>query len=530
MENEDNKFEKESDDINDSPKSKTSRENDKENVDKKHIKPKYELAMFFSGKLSKNRAESKSILNADKYHEDKEKASDEYSNLSEEEVIEATLAIVDAKTQDVSEELQLVKPDSPEEFEALASAIFLEELREIVESEDILTDEIINQAYVEALQDLSIISDTIDSIDESEISIHDDENRALIDKKILNNQDVASSDDTSLGPDSISQFPQHPYGQNIQTPLISQNQSINNYIQPNSYYSNSRALVETKTETVEVIHGSRSDMLVGLVLGYIIGRRSGRKRSEKKMQPKMDNLEEQITALHAAIARKEMHIRSVARNSSESVDNSKQITSDLIERRIIRKNVKQNLSRREVLARDVGVEKIGKFSLPALKVFHERRLPDGTENNSTRKQVEIMSESELLEKVAGLRIHGLDVVEMYRRKRLTQDALRQITKEYLRSGPFRHTFSYELLPDNEEIDITRRRAAHLAHDKKNINNSSQEMNSQSPSNKVIAEKKAESLIMIDRQKSGEGSNNYYLIFSVIAGIVTVVVLIIMMFT
>jgi hypothetical protein len=40
---------------------------------------------------------------------------------------------------------------------------------------------------------------------------------------------------------------------------------------------------------------------------------------------------------------------------------------------------------------------------------------------------------------------------MYHKKRLTQKTLRKITKEYLRGGNFKKTFSLELLPDEREI-------------------------------------------------------------------------------
>lgn len=387
---------------------------------------------------------------------DKKEEAEQEPNLSEEEVQEATLALVDTRTQEISEELEHANPDSPEEFEAVADAVFLESLQDLVTQEIEVTPELLDEAFKEAIEDLELTAETdhpeTDAIEqEVDDSTNDASTRELLEESEVDDGDSSTTPTVPVppipptpptppvGPPStpFTPSPGGPLGQNYYTQPMQQNMLHNS---PNS-----------QPVIVQEIHNHHSDLLLGVIVGYIIGRRGGRKRTEKKLQPKIDNLEEQVKVLHDAILEKEILIRKIARKNMESTKPTS-ATAMLVERRRARKDVKETLRRRKELAMMPGVEKIGRFSLPALKVFHERRLPDGTENSPKRVQVEVMTTEQLLEKVEGLTIHGLRVTEMFHRSRLSVDALRQITKEYLRSGPYEKTFFHELQPDPQHIE------------------------------------------------------------------------------
>jgi hypothetical protein len=472
------------------------------------------IAKFFT----KGIVEEKTVSSKDYIDNNEEK--DENTNLSEEEVHEATLAIVDGRTQNIAEELSSSEPDSAEEFEALAGAVFLEYLQDLVENDNDVTLETIKQAFQESLEDLSMS----DRGDTEDIRQTEPENHGT--QENTSNAVRSSIIPTSLPyNNSAASFSPRPLVVQSQippsVPLASlSSSSMNHKANLNSHDDHNFSVANQNTPPVIVneVYNYRNNLLLGAVIGYMVGRRGGRKRTEKKLHPKIDNLQKQVTILHEAILEKETKIRSLARVNIANSNTQTVETAVIIERRKKRKEVKESLRRREVLSKKPGVEKIGKFSLPALKVFHERRLPDGTENSPKRKQVEIMNEAELLDMVAGLSIHGLSIADIYRRKRLTLESLRQITKEYLRGGPYKQTFSLELLPDEKEI-LEIRQVVHEAH------NSSSQPQFKTPnmhpnqgvdaSNKPrsTAEKKTHTSVMSDNKKN-----------SVPSGVVTGIIL------
>jgi len=404
-------------------------------------------------------------------------------NLTNEEVQEATLAIVDARTQEIAEELEVAEPDSVDEFEALADAVFLESLQDLASNESEMTPEVIDAAFDEALEDLSIGEEITEPSEEVKEVEPEDATEPIAD---------LDEDDSSIPPvtPAVSPLPivtpplstpptppvappmppvgppTPPMGPPVGPSTPGANYNYNQPYSPNMVQHN----MNTPTPIIiEEIHNHHSDLLLGAILGYIIGRRGGRKRTEKKLLPKIEKLEEQVKTLHDTIIEKEVQIRKIARENAETIKRKLELNSAespvsaalIMERRKTRKEVKEILRRREILASDPGVEKIGKFSLPALKVFHERRLPDGTENNPARIRVEVMNEAELLDKAQPIVIHNLSIVEMYMRNRLGLESLRQVTKEYLRSGPYEQTFLRELLPDPEIIKQKRDQVAQV---------------------------------------------------------------------
>ncbi len=478
----------------DSASSRSSREDSKaELTTLREKQPRREgLASFFKTKAERelgNNTEEKKQPDATEQDqelerpEDGEQISDESEevneNLTNEEVQEATLAIVDARTQEVSEELETTESDSVDEFEALADAVFLESLQDLATNETEMTPEVIDAAFEEALEDLSINEEIeqpeeeVEPEEAAEVVVIDDEDDPTLPPIVPVSPPtppivppVTSSPPTPpvAPPMPPAGPPTPPMGPTAGPPTPGVNYNYGPQYNPNVAQNN----INTPAPIIiEEIHNHHSDLLLGAILGYIIGRRGGRKRTEKKLIPKIEKLENQVKTLHDTIIEKEVQIRKIARENAETIKRKLETNSTkapasaalILERRKTRKEVKETLRRREILASDPGVEKIGKFSLPALKVFHERRLPDGTENSPSRKRVEVMDESELIEKAQLIFVHNLSVVEMYQHNRLTLDSLRQVTKEYLRSGPYEQTFMRELLPDPEEIENKRNQVA-----------------------------------------------------------------------
>jgi hypothetical protein len=112
---------------------------------------------------------------------------------------------------------------------------------------------------------------------------------------------------------------------------------------------------------------------------------------------------------------------------------------------------------------------------------------------------------------------------MYRRKRLTLESLRQITKEYLRGGPFRQTFSIELLPDELEI-ADKKQQVHKVHENtKSINNAHYDLLSQPKLDAQQATRLADSLLVQQKQQDKNYSYNK-IKYGVLIGVVVAFIL------
>jgi hypothetical protein len=433
---------------------------------------KHELASFFRPEKSKKELydndstkQNSSELPVDA--EDEKPIKHEEPNLTEEEVHEATLAIIHARKQDVSEELDSVETGSPQECEALATAVFLENLEDAVEGTEVITKEALRRVFEESLADLALGTPYENT--EQDVVPANSDNLSIPVK--VGSPESKPEPDENLNPQSgnTGSTTTETYLSTLPLPPGSPAPSLAPTSGPAPYsyssYSHNHisrmptpsAIPLASHDAIVTNRNRRYDLLVGTVMGYIVGRRGGRKRAEKSITPEIDKLQKQVSLLHDAIVEKEVHIRQLARQKIEVSNTSSvfQQVSIIIEQRKTRKDAEQKRKRREELARNPGAEKIGIFSLPTLKVFHERRLPDGTENNPKRKQVEVMTEAELIEKIGDVRIQGVRIATMYQQKRLETAVFRRIVTEYLRGGPYTQTFKRELLPDPNEIDKKR---------------------------------------------------------------------------
>jgi len=459
-----------------SKKSKTAKSTDGDRAveESEHSDNTKEKPAFFRAKRTPTKSEN-NREEVEPSHES-ESGSD---TLSEGEVVEAVSTIVEANSESVYEELLNVDSDSAAEFEALADAIFLEYLGDAIAGNDQFTQEQIDLAYAEAVEDLELPEDSdqvaaelnslpVEVDDQPEVTETqpDTAQTAPAEEQSVDSQasQPAIQNPTPPAPQSMPNTPSGPVHPNGPPPTPVGSSAGGNVppVTPPLSPINARGASHNYNSnlapapTVEVVRRHRSDMLVGVILGYIVGRRGGRKRTEKKLKPKIKVLEGQVSELNNAITQKEEKIRRMARAAAESTEQIKLQPVKLAERRQQRKEVKQKIKKRQELI-DSGVgEKVGKFSLPALNVFRERRLIDGAENSVRRKQVEVMTVVELLEKVKYLVIDGDYLVDLYHQGRIDDKLLRQVTKDFLRGGTYEATLGKNLTPDEVKPNMQRR--------------------------------------------------------------------------
>lgn len=446
--------------------------------------------------------------------QDDTEAESQAEGLSESEAQEATLAIIDARNQELTDELDAADEDSPEELEALADAAFLESIRERLEEGNDLTEDTIEAAFNETAEDVGVEVEAEQDSDElAEAGNEDNPEENDTDAGQDESEAEAATpgnvdDDSEVDPNApippppmppVPPFPSTPPpsppppGGGPGGPPPAGPNFYGSPIGPNFPAGPNAALnvANTHTETMHFIDRRRRgrDLLIGGLVGYMIGRRGGRKRTEARLMPKVEKLEKEIGTLHDVITEKEEKIRKLARAAAESrsgklavgtdphelkTENSKDVPAAkknktdklsyrLIESRQARAEVKQVLKRREELAKKESVKKLSKFTMPAMKVFREKRLMDGTENNPSRKRFEVMTDVELLEKVKHVKIDGMAVAEMYTKGRIDHDTLLEITKAYYREGygDYKNILRRELRADPVEMETHRRKIERL---------------------------------------------------------------------
>lgn len=515
--------------------------------DEKPVKQKPEKHESFGTSESKEREE-----NEDSEHSE---------HLSEDEVHAVAIEMVNLRADEIIDELNDAQPDSPEEFEAVVGAAFLESLKERAESDAVLTEESVQEAFSEVSEDLSLdVASETGAVFAENKKDSDADKEAEVPEEIgvhgeNTAEQTADSDQSSqydnannLQPNTNqpnSPSPPNPPNPPFTPPHNPSNQPPNspnfppnppNYnpipspVGPNATPSNTNNSPNVIINNIYDRRRRGRDVLVGALLGYIIGRRGGRKRTEKKLVPKIDKLEKEVGKLHDTIAEAEDKIRKLARKTTALTrePDNKAKTVQLIERRQKRAEVKQQLERQRELLENPKVEKVGKFSLPALQVFRERRLLDGSENDPNRKRVEVMTTTELIEKLGDTKVDGNVVVQMYKKGRISESAMRKITAEYLRSGPYELTFRKELLPDPKELE-SKRNSILQAHN--SVSEKATFASHDSPAQTVLDEGgsktiQVDKIISLPRNNSHE-SDKKALIYGVATGVFVAVVAVIL---
>lgn len=212
---------------------------------------------------------------------DNQKETDESKGLTEAEAKEATLAIADGLSRELRNEFEQSSESSISELQAVATAAFIDSLREKIEAGDRdITEELLDEALREALEDLLGVDES-----KSEVPTGGGQGGGT------NGNNGSSNNGNSGGP-VHSNLPGGGQVSSQAAAFIAANANGNSTLASNN---NTRG----------------KGLLIGGVVGYIIGRRHGRKRAESKLQPEIDQLENQIAELYDALASREFMIRQV---------------------------------------------------------------------------------------------------------------------------------------------------------------------------------------------------------------------------
>lgn len=352
---------------------------------------------------------------------------------------------VDARVNDVREELAGTEENSPDEAAALANATLLETINEKLDENDAATDELLDDAVAETIAELELEQNT----EENEASEDPEntesepatENEAT---EIDDEEDDASavlptvSTPTTPTPASTSPInatipppvPPIPPLTPLGTPTPSGGGGGGAFVPPIGTFpgtspNSSSGNVRPNTVTERVVEKGPVGryLLVGGIIGYLVGKRSGRIKTEKKLIPIQHKLEKEVIDLQQKIALREEKIRKLA---YEQVAEKPEKQLKIIERIEKRQEQKSKKLEKEVI--NPRSEQIGKFALTTERPRH-------TETNLKQEvsiPVELMTVAELLSVAEKVPAEGTNVKKLYETNQVDQQGLRRLIRAYMR--------------------------------------------------------------------------------------------------
>ncbi|MBI1857314.1 hypothetical protein HY003_03630 [Candidatus Saccharibacteria bacterium] len=314
--------------------------------------------------------------------EDKSKNLEKLTNNEQRFVIEQ---YVQARTEDVKQELDQLEPDSPEEAAVVANAMLLENIQEGLDGDEEINEDLLDKILVDTMNDLDIAEET------------EDDRPVTVNPIAVS----ASAPPSSLGVPPIS--------------ILSESDVV--APAPNA--------MDTSPKVLPLRHQRVGDVLTGGIVGYLIGRRRGRIKTEKRLLPIQEKLTKEVKNLQISISDREEKIRKLAPLTIKHKPGiARPVLTDRLDTHRENKQEKRTENRLPVKA-----ERLAKMVLPKMEV-----LPIAAQE--APKKTETMSLIELLEVAKHMESGGVSVKQMYEAGRLDTIGLRRVVREFLSGNRF----------------------------------------------------------------------------------------------
>lgn len=381
--------------------------------------------------------------------------------LADDEVQMVVEQYVDARTEQLKEELTQVETDSPEEAGILADVALLETIRDKADQQEVIDEAVLDESLAETVDDLGLEEAMEDALEDT---LEDDEDDPAL---------AATSSATNPPPvppipprppvipptpPTLPIPPIPPIPPLPPIPPIPPGPPLNpNLPTPGpNVLPPSPNVQASNPNTAPDRHNRGGDILLGGVLGYLLGRRRGRIKTEERLLPVQEKLEEKVRDLHSKVAEREDKIRALAAEKAKA--QPEKLQPLLIQRLEARQQRKEALPKPalvELPPVDATREAAPAFQRPIIETGESSQRVEGqaerpperlgrflvpraevarpaTPENIAERDISNLTIPELLSVAARIERSGATVKEMYEGQRLDALGLRRVVTEYLR--------------------------------------------------------------------------------------------------
>lgn len=331
--------------------------------------------------------------------------------LADDEKQQAVEQYIEARTDEVKQELSEVSDDTPAEAVALANAALLENIQEKLDEGNPVDEETLDEMVEETVAELGLEAAAREG-EPDDVDLPEDDPEDPTDDTATPASAAPAS--TSVPPPPPPATPGTPPSVPPPPPRSSTMPGGTGAVPrltPNS--APQPHIVEVRNRRHEA-----ANLLVGGIVGYMIGRRGGRLRTEAKLLPVQEKLKKEVNDLHDMIAIREEKIRKLT-------------YAQTVEQPMVLNKVAERLERKAVSEKPVGQPAIQPERLGRFAVFGEQP-PDRRTAEQRPKSVDTMTMPELLAIASNIQAEQASAKRLYETGRLNDEGLRRVVRAYLR--------------------------------------------------------------------------------------------------
>ncbi|HSX27739.1 MAG TPA: hypothetical protein VLG25_03065, partial [Patescibacteria group bacterium] len=302
----------------------------------------------------------------------------------------------------LEQELTQVEPDSPEEASALANAVLIENLKERLDQDEVVDEEMLDE----------ILDETTSELELDGVEIPEEENQEEQDDELITTAPLGSSSRPPSIPPPRGPLPPPPPPTLPEPPTPAFGSGSGGITTPNAV-ANTGNTLNTSPNVLDRRQRA-ADLLVGGVIGYLIGRRRGRIRTEERLMPVQEKLEGEVKNLQEKIASREEKIRKLAAQKVIEKPEAAPIIVEKLEKKLSPEKTEISQEKKPVV-----LERLGEVLVPRPETVE---IP---------RKVETMTIPELLDIAQKIEAEGTTVRKMYEAGRLDSVGLKRVVGEYL---------------------------------------------------------------------------------------------------